>query len=388
MTQALSHQERSNHFAAIRALENLGNERALSVLTTTLSHEDTDVRFEAAKSLAKLGNEEGIHVLINVLNSGENKLYTHQQVDLVRALSQLKSEIVLFALINACENEDKDKEVRQAAMLELANLSNDMAIPRLIAALRDKNEDPYLKFIAAWSLKDLNREKFISELFKAFQGDNHDLLLRVIESSGQMDNEMENKLLEALYGEGPDIRREAAEALGQMNNKAAIDWLLVALQYGHVKAGPALQNIKGDLAAYALSDLLTLIPTSSGQDAFRALTAIQNHCQFYNYEIFKDIIPQGNTISLYVSYAAADEVLQIQLANHLILLERQGVITSWSSHQILPGGDRTQTIHRQINTADIILLLISAHSLADDTCYHLEIQRAMERHQSGMCQQK
>ena len=36
----------------------------------------------------------------------------------------------------------------------------------------------------------------------------------------------------------------------------------------------------------------------------------------------------------------------------------------------------------QLNTADIILLLISARSLADDTCYDLEIQRAIERHQS------
>ncbi|MGJ3254055.1 MAG: hypothetical protein ACFE0J_23420 [Elainellaceae cyanobacterium] len=37
----------------------------------------------------------------------------------------------------------------------------------------------------------------------------------------------------------------------------------------------------------------------------------------------------------------------------------------------------------QPNTADIILLLISANSLADDTCYTLEIQRAMERHQAN-----
>jgi hypothetical protein len=40
-------------------------------------------------------------------------------------------------------------------------------------------------------------------------------------------------------------------------------------------------------------------------------------------------------------------------------------------------------MNQQLNTADIILLLISAHSLADDTCYNLEIQRAMERHQAG-----
>jgi hypothetical protein len=36
-----------------------------------------------------------------------------------------------------------------------------------------------------------------------------------------------------------------------------------------------------------------------------------------------------------------------------------------------------------LHTAAVILLLISPDSLADDTCYHLEIQRAMERHQAG-----
>ncbi|MGF1458728.1 MAG: toll/interleukin-1 receptor domain-containing protein [Leptolyngbyaceae cyanobacterium] len=65
------------------------------------------------------------------------------------------------------------------------------------------------------------------------------------------------------------------------------------------------------------------------------------------------------------------------------MLERQGVITSWSQRQVLPGDDRARVINQQLNTADIILLLISANSLADKTCYTLEIQRAIERHQTG-----
>jgi hypothetical protein len=55
----------------------------------------------------------------------------------------------------------------------------------------------------------------------------------------------------------------------------------------------------------------------------------------------------------------------------------------WSQRQILPRDKPAQTINQQLNTADIILLLISANSLADDTCYNLEIQRAMERHQAN-----
>ncbi|MBE9157333.1 TIR domain-containing protein [Nodosilinea sp. LEGE 06152] len=119
------------------------------------------------------------------------------------------------------------------------------------------------------------------------------------------------------------------------------------------------------------------------EEILDAIIVIQNGCKFYNYEIAYGLAPQGKTIFLYFSYAPADNALQIQLANHLTLLEHQSIITSWSSHKIFPGDDRTQTIHQQLNTADIILLLISPDAIADDTCYHLEIQRAIERHQSG-----
>ncbi|MBW4653766.1 MAG: HEAT repeat domain-containing protein [Kaiparowitsia implicata GSE-PSE-MK54-09C] len=397
-------------------LVSLSNDAATPVLKEALNDESSYVRFIASLALAEIGNKDAIPELINALKDKNADV----RLVAVKALGELGGKAAIITLTNALDDE-KDDDVRLKIEQALAKkdgeaepddltkdihdedlylrringleeLDDDEAICLLINCLKDEsnNMNYGMKIIALWSLRNLNREKVVSELLKAFQDDNHDLLLRAIESSDQIGDEIEIKLSEALdFDKSPDVRREAAEALGQMNNKAAIDWLLVALQYGHVKAGPALQNIKGDLAAYALPELLTLIPTSSGspfspgQDAFRALIAIQNHCQFYNYEILKNIIPQGNTISLYVSYAAADEVLQIQLANHLTLLERQGVITSWSSHQILPGDDRTQTIHQQLNTADIILLLISANSLADDTCYHLEIQRAMERHQSG-----
>jgi TIR domain len=59
------------------------------------------------------------------------------------------------------------------------------------------------------------------------------------------------------------------------------------------------------------------------------------------------------------------------------------VITSWDSRQILPGEERSQVISDRLNTADIILLLISSDSMASDNCYKVEITRAIERHQAG-----
>jgi TIR domain len=59
------------------------------------------------------------------------------------------------------------------------------------------------------------------------------------------------------------------------------------------------------------------------------------------------------------------------------------VITSWDSRQILPGDEREQVISDRLNTANMILLLISPNSMVDNTCYDIELNRAMERHQAG-----
>ena len=53
------------------------------------------------------------------------------------------------------------------------------------------------------------------------------------------------------------------------------------------RAAEALGQIKQDKAAHILPDLLALIPTESGEEALRAISHIQQNCQFYNYEIFR-----------------------------------------------------------------------------------------------------
>ena len=76
-----------------------------------------------------------------------------------------------------------------------------------------------------------------------------------------------------------------------MGSDAAIPGLLAALEdedFGlHRSAVEALGNIKDDRAAHILPNLLSLIPTESGEEAFRVLTAIQANCKFYNYDIFR-----------------------------------------------------------------------------------------------------
>jgi tetratricopeptide (TPR) repeat protein len=88
-------------------------------------------------------------------------------------------------------------------------------------------------------------------------------------------------------------------------------------------------------------------------------------------------------ITVFYSYASADKEWRDQLANHLIQLKRDELISEWYDQQILAGSDRTQTIDKAIHSAHLILLLVSADFLASDTCYQIEMRQALERHRRG-----
>src|SRR6266566_5580232 len=88
-------------------------------------------------------------------------------------------------------------------------------------------------------------------------------------------------------------------------------------------------------------------------------------------------------LSIFISYAHEDERLLQQLEAHLSLLRRQGWIADWHDRQILAGDEWARDIDQHLETASIILLLISPDFLASDYCYDIEMQRALERHDRG-----
>ena len=89
------------------------------------------------------------------------------------------------------------------------------------------------------------------------------------------------------------------------------------------------------------------------------------------------------SIELFFSYSHKDESLRDKLANHLKLLERQGVISAWYDRDITAGTEWEGQIDEHLESAQVILLLISADFLASDYCYDIELKRAMERHELG-----
>lgn len=95
------------------------------------------------------------------------------------------------------------------------------------------------------------------------------------------------------------------------------------------------------------------------------------------------IQPPSGSVTLFYSYAHKDEELRNELDKHLHLLKRQGLITSWHDREIRAGDDWASEIDSHLESAQIILLLISADFLASDYCYGVEMKRALERHFTG-----
>ncbi|MEH2162734.1 MAG: toll/interleukin-1 receptor domain-containing protein [Nostoc sp.] len=90
----------------------------------------------------------------------------------------------------------------------------------------------------------------------------------------------------------------------------------------------------------------------------------------------------SNAVKVFFSYSHKDEVLRDELATHLSMMKRQGVIEAWHDREISAGSEWANAIDDNLEVADIILLLVSANFLASDYCYDKEMIRAMERHET------
>src|SRR5262245_40847971 len=89
------------------------------------------------------------------------------------------------------------------------------------------------------------------------------------------------------------------------------------------------------------------------------------------------------SVEVFFSYSHKDEDLRDELSKRLAMLKRQNVITAWHDRRIGAGKEWENEIDEYLNTADIILLLISSDFLASDYCYDTEVKTAMKRHDAG-----
>src|SRR6266581_3253461 len=89
------------------------------------------------------------------------------------------------------------------------------------------------------------------------------------------------------------------------------------------------------------------------------------------------------SVKIFFCYAHEDEPLLNKLKAHLRPLQRQGLVDVWYDRDISAGTDWEQQIKEQLNTAQIILLLVSPDFMDSDYCYGIEMKRAIERYERG-----
>lgn len=90
-----------------------------------------------------------------------------------------------------------------------------------------------------------------------------------------------------------------------------------------------------------------------------------------------------NPIKVFISYSHKDDDLREEFDTHLANLKRQEKITAWHDRAIEAGSEWEAQIKEHLESAQIILLLISPDFMASDYCHDIEMQRAIKRHDAG-----
>jgi TIR domain len=93
--------------------------------------------------------------------------------------------------------------------------------------------------------------------------------------------------------------------------------------------------------------------------------------------------PANEPIEVFISYSHQDEALKDELCVHLANLTHQGKIKPWQDRAIEAGTEWDAEIKARLESAGVILLLITPRFIASQYCFDQEMQRAMERHEAG-----
>lgn len=85
----------------------------------------------------------------------------------------------------------------------------------------------------------------------------------------------------------------------------------------------------------------------------------------------------------FISYSHQDGDALERLHVHLANLRREGRLDTWYDREILAGNVLDNEIRRELEAADLFLLLVSPDFIASNYCVEREMRRALERHDAG-----
>ncbi|HMK25124.1 MAG TPA: leucine-rich repeat domain-containing protein [Chitinophagaceae bacterium] len=88
-------------------------------------------------------------------------------------------------------------------------------------------------------------------------------------------------------------------------------------------------------------------------------------------------------LRVFFSYSHKDEIYKNELEKHFTMLKRNGRIETWHDRKILAGENWDNTIKQQLESADIVLLMISSDFLYSDYIWEQELGMIRDRYKKG-----
>lgn len=276
---ALEYRFSDVRFTAAEALGLIGSEMAIPGLLKVFKHPDPEVCWSAAEALGRIGSEMAIPGLLKVFE------YSSLEVrwSVVEALGEIGSEVAIPGLLKALEDDDLD--TRKNAAEALGKIGSKAAIPGLLKALKDPVFG--VRKSVTNALNKIDQKTAIPIILKAVEEQAPDVRWRTANVLEKIDSEVSiSGLLTALEQPDSDVRWNAANMLGEVGSKAAIPGLLKALEdpvsYVRESVAEALGKIGSKVA---IADLWQLHLRRPEDYLEEAISAIQDRCKFYNYEI-------------------------------------------------------------------------------------------------------
>jgi len=205
----------------------------------------------------------------------------------------------------------------------------------------------------------------------------------------------ERKILHAI------LREQQADAAGyvedthmaaatKMSVQDVRDWLETLEGKGFVERSRGTQGFSAYVTAKGKQALRLTEPISSPKPAAAvvgsggsSVAAPSGAEESISPQIASSTPKTSGPIRLFYSYSHKDEELRKDLEEHLSLLKRQGYLVGWHDRMIGAGEEWRGQLDRNLEEAQVILLLISPSFLASDYCYDIETKRALERHDRG-----
>lgn len=231
--------------AAVNALGQIKDKRALDVVAHVLKSEIATLRCHAAESLGVMADPKAVKPLIAALNDKDSNV----RANVTAALAKLPDERCVAPLVKALR--DSDTQVQIFAAQALGDCGDAKAAAPLMKLL-DQN-DPNLLMAACESLGKLGDKKAVPRICEFLvlpePGDDTSIIIKALETLRRLRSPAAvAPLLEMLPATEPIIRQRTIEALGQTKDKSVAETL------EHVLSEDKSEDVRA-AAAKALGEL-------------------------------------------------------------------------------------------------------------------------------------